>query len=156
MISAEQVIEIVENHFKESDFFIVDVQVKPVNVISVFIEKENGLVGINDCVSLSKHIESCIDRETEDFELEVSSAGMDSPFKTFKQYIKHQGKEVAVIKTDGNKLKGILVSTDENGIELSVSEKKKTESSGNKKEIVQQQYNIPFNQIKETKRVFKF
>ena len=62
-------------------------------------------VTINDCVELSRHIESNLDRENEDFELNVSSAGLDQPFKVFRQYLKNINKDISVIKTDGQKTK---------------------------------------------------
>lgn len=155
MITELTIENIVNEHFNSEEFFLVEVIIKANNRILVFFEKKEGLVGINDCVALSKYIESRLNRDEEDFELEVSSAGIESSFKVLQQYIKHKGKEVSILKKDGIKLQGLLGDTNEDEISLDATEKVKSEKTG-KKELVQKRIQIPINQIKETKRIFKF
>jgi ribosome maturation factor RimP len=114
-----------------------------------------GKVTIEDCVKLSKHIESGLNRDEHDFELEVSSAGMDEPFKVIGQYHKHKGKEVKVITIDGKRHDGILKDVTADSIILETSEKVREE--GKKKKInITKEERLNFDQIKQTKRIIKF
>ena len=86
MIAKQKVTEIVNEWLAEKEYFLVDVNVSADNCISVEIDHAEG-VWIDDCVSLSKHIEANLNREEEDYELEVGSAGIGQPFKVVQQYI---------------------------------------------------------------------
>ena len=107
MIDKSVVSQHVNEWLEEKDYFLVDVTVSPDNRIVVEIDHAEG-VWIEDCVELSRFIESKLDREKEDFELEVGSAGIGQPFKVLQQYINHIGMDVEVLKNDGLKLAGIL------------------------------------------------
>jgi ribosome maturation factor RimP len=90
-----------------------------------------------------------LDRETEDFSLEVTSPGLEKPFRVFKQYIKNIGRPVIVRRIEGEKLEGTLLVAEENHIIIETKEKKRIE--GRKaKEWVIEQVNIPMSEIKET------
>ena len=93
--------------------FLVDVTVSKDNDIVLTVESESGTIELDDCVSLSKHIEANLDREEEDFELEVGSAGIGQPFKVLQQYINHIGKEVEVLAKDGKKYRGVMARAEE-------------------------------------------
>jgi ribosome maturation factor RimP len=154
MISPLHIRELAEQALQESDCFLVDVHVTPMNKIIVLIDRE-GSVSINQCVDVSRFIEKSLDRETEDFELEVSSAGLDQPFKVLRQYTKNIGKEVDVKLIDGKKINGNLVSANEEGITLLQITKERIE--GRKaKQNVEKNLSLKFPEIKETKIVIKF
>lgn len=87
----------------EKDYFLVDITVTPDDRIVVEIDHAEG-VWIEDCVDLSRFIESRLSREEEDYELEVGSAGIGQPFKVLRQYQNHVGKDVEVLTADGRKL----------------------------------------------------
>lgn len=124
------------------------------NKIIVLIDREGG-VGINQCVEVSRFIEKSLDRDAEDFELEVSSAGLDAPFKVLRQYQKNIGKEVDVKLADGKKVKGQLIEANEKGITVQQVSKEKIE--GRKaKQTVEKNLSFTFPEIKETKVVIKF
>ena len=93
MIDKSVVSRLVEEWLEEKDYFLVDVTVTPDNRIVVEIDHAEG-VWIEDCVDLSRFIESKLDREQEDFELEVGSAGIGQPFKVLQQYLNHIGMDV--------------------------------------------------------------
>ena len=150
MYSRDQFEGIVNQLVDKLDFFVVDIRIGKGNKISVFIDSEKG-VHIEDCVTVSRHIESTLDREEEDFELEVSSAGISSPFKVERQYLKNLGKEVEVLLQNGEKLKGKLKSFKNDQIELETSKKVKVESS--KKKVLKVE-NI--EEIKSTKLLLLF
>src|ERR1043165_6567784 len=126
MISALNIRELAERALQGTDCFLVDVHVTPMNKIIVLIDREGG-VGINQCVEVSRFIEKSLDRDAEDFELEVSSAGLDAPFKVLRQYQKNIGKEVDVKLADGKKIKGQLVDANEKGITVQQVTKEKIE-----------------------------
>ena len=148
MINKDLVQKLAEEKLEGTDKFLVEVSVNKGNKISVFLDSDSSL-SIEDCISVSRHIESTLDRETEDFELNVSSAGLDHPFKLIRQYKKYQGKEVEVLKTEGNKLIGLLIEVNTDGIliEIPANKKKKTDK---------QQISLLFENIKETKGIISF
>jgi ribosome maturation factor RimP len=154
LITEAQIRELVEEKIAEMDYFIVSVSVSASNSIRVEIDGDHG-VKINDCVAISRHIESNLDREQEDFELVVSSAGMDQPFKILRQYQRYYGRMVEVKVKGGEKIKGKLLSANDEQVELEVSEKKKVEGK-KKKELVTEERVIPMDQVNETKVVISF
>ena len=107
MIDKNVVTRIVDEWLEGKDYFLVDVTVSPDDKIVVEIDHAEG-VWIDDCVELSRYIESKLDREEEDYELEVGSAGIGQPFKVLQQYLIHIGKEVEILTKEGKKLEGVL------------------------------------------------
>ena len=105
MIDRNIVSGIVNEWLEDKEYFLVDVSVSPDDKIVVEIDHAEG-VWIDDCVELSRFIESKLDREEEDYELEVGSAGIGQPFKVLQQYLIHIGKDVEVLTKDGKKLEG--------------------------------------------------
>ncbi len=100
-------------------------------------------------------MESKLNREEEDFELTVTSAGLTSAFKTLRQYKKYEGKEIEVLIKKGQKLTGILKSSDENGFTLTISKKEKPEGAKRKVEIEEDIF-FTFDEIKHTKYMIRF
>ena len=152
MIDKQQVISIAEKWLNTKEgYFLVDVDVTPDNRIVVEIDQAEG-VWIDDCVDLSRFIESSLDRDVEDYELEVGSAGIGQPFKVLQQYINHIGQEVEVLPKSGAKLKGILVQADEKGFTVKVSQKQKVEGSKRPKTV---EVEMPFgyDEVKYVKYV---
>ena len=105
MIEKSIVKGLVEEWLEGRDYFLVDVSVISDDRIVVEIDHAEG-VWIEDCVELSRFIESRLSREEEDYELEVGSAGIGQPFKVLQQYVNHVGSEVDVLTADGRKLHG--------------------------------------------------
>ena len=135
---------------EKEGYFLVEVKVSATNSIKVFIDSE-GAVSISDCIAVSRHIEKNLDRETQDFELEVSSPGMDLPFKVFKQYTKNIGRKVKVLEKDGKETEGVLKEVTEVFITLEIEASKKKKAT-EENLLVQ----INFNNIKETKKIITF
>lgn len=154
MINELNIKALAEEKIGGTPLFLVDIKVKPSNKIEVFIDAPNN-VSIDECVSLSKYIESNLNRDAEDFELTVSSPGIDQPFKVLNQYQKYEGKEVSVLKRDGVKIIGKLAGADENEVRV---ESKKTErgEKGKGKQTITENITIQLNQIKETKLILPF
>lgn len=105
MIDKQKVIELTQEWLSDKEYFLVDVAISKSDKITVEIDHAEG-VWIEDCADLSRHIESGLSRDTEDYELEVGSAGLGQPFKVFQQYLIHIGKEVETLSKAGKKLRG--------------------------------------------------
>jgi ribosome maturation factor RimP len=106
-------------------------------------------LSIDDCKKVSRAVEGALDREVEDFSLEVSSPGVGKPLAVKRQYFKNVGREVAVKTTDGKKLEGQLILADEENIEVQYKEKETVPGKKTKK-WVEKKIVLPYNEIKET------
>ena len=146
MIEKSFIEELVHDFTDETEMFLVGIKVSSTNKITVFVDTRNG-VTIDECVELHRHIEKNLDRETEDFELQVSSPGLDSSFIVIKQYYKNEGRKVEVVDEDGQKHSGILKNVTQGGFDLETEVKIK----GKGKEIKPISFN--FEQVKTTKIV---
>ena len=154
MIENNHIKQAVEEFINESDCFIVDIKVGKDNSILVEIDSEEG-ISIDYCAELARFIESKVDREVEDYELEVGSPGLGLPFKVLKQYYKYEGCEAEVLDLSGIKRQGILVNVNESGFDLEVTKKVKPEGAKRKIEVTE---NLPFKyeNIKYTKYIIRF
>lgn len=126
MIDKNVVKKLVEEWLQDKEYFLVSIEISPDDRIVVEIDHADG-VWIEDCVALSKYIEDHLNRDEEDYELEVGSAGLGQPFKVPQQYINFIGKEVEVLDADGKKVKGILKAVEGNDFTVGVEEKVKVE-----------------------------
>ena len=153
MISKSAVQQAVEQWLEGKEYFLVDISISPDDRIVVEIDHADG-VWIEDCADLSRHIESCLSRDEEDYELEVGSAGLGQPFRVRRQYEIHIGKEVETQLHDGHKHRGTLLSVTDEGFTLSIPQKVKEE--GRKRPVVK---DIPtdfrFQDVASTKYVIK-
>jgi len=150
MISKEEIRKVAEPKIIEQGGFFVDVKVNTANVIIVFFDRMEG-VQVEHCLLISKYIEEYFDREVEDYELTVCSAGLDNPFMVDEQYQKYIGKEVGVLLTNGKRKTGIILAYNESLL-LEVVKKKK----GNRKDYILEEVSIPKEEIKETKLKINF
>jgi ribosome maturation factor RimP len=153
MIDKVKIVELVNEKLTD-DQFLVGVTVSSSNVIHVMVDSDTG-ISINQIVEISRFVESNLDREVEDFELSVFSAGLSEPLSLVRQYKKNKDKEIEVLLTSGQKLAGILIKADDQGIDLEVTTKEKSEGS-KKKELVTRVHSLGYPEIKEAKKVLKF
>ncbi|MDO4780492.1 MAG: ribosome assembly cofactor RimP [Bacteroides sp.] len=154
MIEKSTICQVVNEWLEDKEYFLVDVAVDSFNKILVEIDHADG-VWIEDCVELSKYIESKVDREIEDYELEVGSAGIGQPFKVLQQYYINVGSDVEVLLKNGQKLTGVLKDADEEGIVLSVTKKVKAEGERRPK-MVEEDLQYKYEEIKYTKYLINF
>lgn len=154
MIDKNIVTQIVDEWLEGKDYFLVDVTVNADNKIVIEIDHAEG-VWIDDCVELSRYIESKLNREEEDYELEVGSAGIGQPFKVLKQYLIHIGTDVEVLAKDGKKYVGILNNANENDFTITVKTKIKPEGAKRPK-LVEQDITFTYEEIKYTKYLISF
>lgn len=154
MIDKKVVIDLVNEWLPGTEYFLVDVTVSTDDRIVVEIDHADG-VWIEDCVELSRFIESRLSRDEEDYELEVGSAGIGQPFKVLQQYVNHIGKEVEVLAADGKKHEGILKSADEDSFVVTTKQKIKEEGAKRPK-MVDVDVNFAYSEIKYTKYLISF
>ena len=132
----------------------MDIEISQDNKIVVEIDHADG-VWIEDCVELSKYIEDHLDRDKEDFELEVGSAGLGQPFKVPQQYTNFIGKEVEVLDADGKKTKGVLKAVEGDRFVVTTQEKVKPE--GKKRPVlIDVDKEFGMNEVKYTKYIISF
>lgn len=154
MIDKSKVKDLVGEWLNGKEYFLVDVNVDNQNKITVEIDHKDG-VWIEDCCELSKFIEEHFDRDVEDFELEVGSAGIGQPFKVLQQYINSVGYDVELLTQDGKKMEGFLKSADENGFVVVVEEKQKIEGK-KRPQIVEVEKPFGYDDVKWVKNIIDF
>ena len=154
MIDRNVITRIVDEWLEGKDYFLVDVTVDANDKIVVEIDHAEG-VWIEDCVDLSRFIESKMNRDEEDFELEVGSAGIGQPFKVMQQYINHIGKDVEVLANDGVKWTGTLSDVNDDNFSIIITKKIKPEGAKRPK-LVEEQVTFSYNEIKYTKYLLSF
>lgn len=123
MIDKVKISEIVEEFLTDGTLFLVDVKVSRDNRIEVFIDGDEG-VKIQDCIDLSRNLESRFDREEEDFELSVLSWGLGEPLKLKRQYVKNIGQKVEAVCVSGECIEGVLKEVGESGLSIEVTKGK--------------------------------
>ena len=154
MIEKKTICQIVDEWLEGKDYFLVEVNISPDDKIVVEIDHKEG-VWIEDCVDLSRYIESRLDRDQEDYELEVGSAGIGQPFKVLQQYLNHIGEEVEVLTNDGRKLAGVLKAADDSRFTVTIQKKVKEEGAKRPK-WVDEDLDFGYDEIKYTKYLISF
>ncbi|MGB8491370.1 MAG: ribosome assembly cofactor RimP [Bacteroidales bacterium] len=146
MIEKSKIEKLVNEYITGTQIFLVGVRISSSNRIIVYADTKEGIT-IDECAGLHRHIERGLDRNTEDYELQVSSPGLEMPFAVIEQYHKNEGSQVAVVDNEGQKFSGILRNVTDGGFDLETEKKVK----GNGKEIVELPFN--FDQVKTVKSV---
>jgi len=147
-------IESFVNEVIDDNIFIVDIKISTSNKINILIDSITGTT-IKDCITVSRNIENNLDREVEDFELEVSTPGLSEAFKVPQQYAKNLGKQVETQLKDGHKIKGELKSFNGSIIEL-VEEKMIKPEGKKRKQKVEVNHSINIDDAVSTKVVISF
>ena len=154
MINKEFLTKHTEDFLEGSDNYLVDVIINTGNSVSIEIDNDNG-VNINDCVNLSRYLESKLNRDEEDFELTVGSVGLTSPFKSLRQYQKYLGKEVEVLTKKGHKFSGVLKTATEDEFTITISKKVRPKGAKRKQEV-SEDLQFSYDEVKHTKYLIRF
>ncbi len=153
MFEKEKIVELTETKLAAFGAFLVDVIVSPTNKIVVEVDSPQG-ISIGQCAELNRFLNTALDNEAHEFELTVSSPGLEKPFKVFEQYQKNIDRQIKVRTIEGKEFEAKLKEVNENGILLHQKVREKNEK--NKKEWVEKEIQLPFSQIKETKVILTF
>ncbi len=140
MINSETIAELLEQHIRGTDMFVVEVAVKAGNSIRVHVDRPNG-ISIDECVQISRFLNETMDRDEEDYSLEVSSPGLSTSLKVKQQYEKNLGHPLDVLFNDGTRATGKLQSVTEKGFTL--------KGKGDEQEI-------EFEEVKTVKAIISF
>ena len=154
-MNVPEILDAIGSEIVARGYFLVDISVSKDNDITLTIESENGKIELDDCVSLSRFFESKFDREVEDYSLTVSSAGLDQPFKVFRQFQKAVGSKVEVMLKGGKKIVALLTEADEEGITLKYSVKEAVEGK-KKKELVEHNDRFTMDQVNAVRPFVEF
>ena len=155
VMKISDIIDAIDGEIVARGLYLVDVAVSRDNDIEVTVEAEEGVVELEDCVAISRHFETCFDREAEDYSLTVTSAGLDQPFKILKQYQKAVGTQVEVQLKGGKKMVAVLEAADEESITLKYSQKEAVEGK-KKKEIVEHNDRFTMDQVNSVRPYITF
>jgi len=147
MNKKESIEQIMAKILEGTDKFVVDILVQPSNKVFVYIDGDTN-VTIADCQQVSRSIEEILDRDFEDYDLTVSSSGIDRPIRLLRQYRKNIGKELDVVTQTGQGIRGILLNVTENEIEI--------EHPVRKKEAKKENALLSYSEIKTAKIIVKF
>lgn len=156
MIDKVLLTETVEKALQGSDLFIVDITVGGDNVIEVTVDSPSG-VDIEQCVAINRAVEAVFDRDVEDYELTVGSAGVTAPFRVRAQYEMNVGNKVEVLTRDGRKLHATLTAVAPDFTSITVTVPTKVKEEGDKRpRIVDVPTEIPVENIKSIVRELEF
>ena len=147
MTFKEKVAQLLEDGLKEKPtLFLVDITISDSYKITVTLDDDNG-VNLQDCIDVSRVIEPNLDREEQDFSLEVASFGVGSPLKLIRQYKKNIGR-MLIVKLATTKIEAELVEANDKNITLTW-EAREPKKIGKGKETVQKRLELPYTEIKE-------
>ena len=156
MIDKALLAKTVDEAIAGSDMFVVDIRVSPANEIVVELDSPTGM-DIDACAAITRKIEEVFDREVEDYELEVGSAGLTAPFKVRGQYLKNIGNEIEILTRDGRKLRGVLKSVADDSDDFTVTVARKERPEGAKRPVmVESDITLSPKDCKDVRYVFKF
>ncbi len=150
MIKKEHITTWVDEYLTGTDIFMVKLSVAKENKINIYLDGDSG-VTIDNCVALSRHIESMLDRDQEDYELNVSSAGIGEPFLLKRQYKNKLLKPVEILLKEGSKFKAVLLDIDDDKIKIAREIKSKQKKR--KKLVTGDPETILLEDIKYTKEI---
>jgi ribosome maturation factor RimP len=151
----EKVENLLQEAFEENNsLFLIELNVNEANHITVIIDGDKG-VSVNDCIAVSRKIEHNLDREEEDFSLDVSSVGVSSPLEMPRQYQKNIGRSLAVTTVNGEKIEGKLTSFEDNKITLKWKARE-PKPVGKGKITVNKEAVLPLEDVKEAKVIITF
>jgi ribosome maturation factor RimP len=149
MIEQAKIENLIRELAEQNEIFIVSLTISQSNKITLLVDSLKG-VHIKECVQLSRAIESGLDRETDDFELEVSSPGLGAPLKVVPQYLKNIGREVEVYLNNGSKLTGKLTGADEDSFKIEEQKRLK-----GKKQLISENKEFKYAEVSKVKIVVK-
>ncbi len=141
MIDKNEIRQIVEQNLDSNDYFIVDITVGADEKITVYIDKFNGNITLDDCQKLHNKIYPELEELYDNFDLTVSSPGLTSGLKVWQQYYKNIGQEIEILQTDGKTIRGKIIEADQNQVKIQTKN---------------QTITLPYDQIKKAKLILKF
>ncbi len=155
-MKVQELKEFVETQLEGTSYYLIEVREEPGDRFVVEIDSDEG-VDIDFCTGLAQAVDAEFPRDDDgdDYELEVGSAGLTSPFKVLRQYEKNIGQDVEVLTRDGRKMHGVLRAADAEKFTLEYSVKEKTEGSKRPVEVRKRE-EFPYDAVKSVQVDLKF
>lgn len=144
MVDRNKIENLISEYITGTGIFLVSLKVSSSNKISVLADTMKGIT-IDECAGLHRYLENHLDRNEEDYEMQVSSPGLDMPFRVIEQYYRNEGEKIEVTDMEGNKFTGLLKNVTDGGFELETEIK----SKGKSREIKEISFN--FDQVKSAR-----
>ena len=154
MIDLNEVIDVVNGALAGTDAFLVEASVSADNRIVVEIDSTSS-ISIDDCATISRVVEAHFDRDVEDYELEVGSAGLTSPLRVRGQYDKNVGNQVETLTADGRKLSGLLTAASDDSFTIAIERKVKPQGA-KRPVVVTEEITLKYSETKYTKYLIDF
>jgi ribosome maturation factor RimP len=153
MIDKNIIEQLVREYIANGPVFLVEVKISSTGRITILADRNEGIT-IDECAAISRFVEGRLNRDVEDFELMVSSPGLDMPFRVIEQFYKNEGKNVEVLDKSGKKFRGILRNVNKGGFELL----SRTKSGGDKKitSSVPTELSFNFDEVKSVREFVTF
>ena len=129
--------------------FLIELKIGIDNSIRVILDGDQGVL-LKDCMTISRAIEHNLDRDEEDFSLEVASAGVGTSLKNHRQYVKNIGRKLEVEISEGSHFQGTLTSVDKNGFSLKWKQRE-PKPIGKGKVTVEKQKTLSYDTIVSAK-----
>ncbi|MGM9861189.1 MAG: ribosome assembly cofactor RimP [Muribaculaceae bacterium] len=156
MLDKSIITDIVSSAIADTDIFIVEISVSPANDVVVLLDSDAAGIDIDTCAAITRAIEDAFDRDIEDFSLEVGSAGITSPLKVHRQYLKNIGHDVEVLTCDGRKIHGVLTAVAPDGSFTVESPAKVKEPGAKRPTIVMQPTTLRTDECKSVRPEISF
>ena len=153
MITTKMLTEALERHLEGTPHFLVHAEVRPSGKAIVEVDNDKAIT-LNDLTAINKGLRDAFGEALDDLELEVSSPGMGRPFRVKRQFKKHPGRLVEVLKKDGQLLRAQLVAFDDEGITVKIEQPSKV--NGRLPKLDKDTTAIPFAEIKSTQASINF
>ena len=155
MTFKEKVQEVLNDALTErQDLFLVNLSINDSFKISIDLDGDHG-INLQDCITISRMVESNLDREEQDFSLEVASAGLSSPLKFVRQYKKNIGRTLKVKTIASEEIEATLLAADDEKITLEW-QAREPKKIGKGKETVDKKADILYEDIKEAIVIVSF
>jgi ribosome maturation factor RimP len=158
MINEGNIQKVVDSELEGTDIVLVDIQISNSNNIKIILDSIKG-VSIDECVKISRLIESNFDREEEDYQLEISSYGIGQAFILPLHYLKNINREVELYLKNGNTIKGVLKTVEltedlKHLKQIGILNKKKIKEEGKKRKTeIEEIISVQNNEIQKAKLV---
>ncbi|BAO55122.1 ribosome assembly cofactor RimP [Nonlabens marinus] len=151
----KRVVELLDAAFEERpDLFLIDLDISTGNVIKVIVDGDQD-VKVSDCIFVSRAVEHQLDREEQDFSLEVTSAGVGKPLKNYRQFVKNIGRTLEITDREKTKETGVLESADKDQVTITWKARE-PKPVGKGKVTVEKKWSIAYEDIKQAKVVITF
>ena len=149
----KQTIETLLNKkLEELNLFLVELNISADHSITVYADGMEN-ISVGQCTEIARYLRGELGEAADEYEMTVSSPGIDRPFVNMNQYLKNIGKSVEVVTVEGNKLEGKIDKASESEIVLNLYKKRNPKNKSLKPTLSDQLVSVNMKDIKQTKKL---